>query len=56
MQKLLKQGKSFTVRLKVPEGETEFTDLVYGTIKVQNKDLDDLSLQDQMDRQHIILW
>jgi|TARA_B100001093_G_scaffold509979_1_gene574996 glutamyl-tRNA synthetase len=40
-QKLLKQGKSFTVRLKVPEGETEFTDLVYGTIKVQNKDLDD---------------
>ena len=41
VQKLLKQGKSFTVRLKVPEGETEFTDLVYGTIKVQNKDLDD---------------
>jgi len=38
---LLNQGKSFTVRLKVPEGETEFTDLVYGTINVQNKDLDD---------------
>ena len=41
VKELLNQGKSFTVRLKVPEGETEFTDLVYGTIKVQNKDLDD---------------
>jgi len=40
-QKMLSDGKSFTVRLKIPEGETEFTDLVYGTIKVQNKDLDD---------------
>ena len=39
--KMLKDGKSFTIRLKIPEGETEFTDLVYGTIKVQNKDLDD---------------
>ena len=43
-QELLNEKKSFTVRLKVPEGETEFTDLVYGTIKVQNKDLDDLIL------------
>ena len=41
VQELLNLGKSFTVRLKVPKGETEFTDLVYGTIKVQNKDLDD---------------
>ncbi len=41
VQELLDLGKSFTVRLKVPKGETEFTDLVYGTIKVQNKDLDD---------------
>ena len=40
-QELLNEKKSFTVRLKVPKGETEFTDLVYGTIKVQNKDLDD---------------
>ena len=40
-QKMLSEGKSFTVRLKIPEGETEFTDLVYGNIKVQNKDLDD---------------
>ena len=41
VQKLLNQGKLFTVRLKVPEGETKFTDLVYGTINIQNKDLDD---------------
>ena len=27
--------------MKVPDGETIFTDLVYGTITVQNKDLDD---------------
>ena len=29
VQELLDLGKSFTVRLKVPKGETEFTDLVY---------------------------
>jgi glutamyl-tRNA synthetase len=40
-EELISEGKSFTVRLKVPAGETVFTDLVYGTIKIQNKDLDD---------------
>ena len=40
-KELIEQGKSFTVRIKVPEGETQFDDLVYGSIKVQNKDLDD---------------
>jgi glutamyl-tRNA synthetase len=40
-EELINQGKSFTIRLKVPAGETVFTDLVYGTIKIQNKDLDD---------------
>ena len=40
-KELIKEGKSFTVRIKVPDGETEFNDLVYGSIKVQNKDLDD---------------
>ena len=40
-EKLISEGKSFTVRLKVPDGETIFNDLVYGTIKIQNKDLDD---------------
>ena len=40
-EELINEGKSFTIRLKVPAGETVFTDLVYGTIKIQNKDLDD---------------
>ena len=40
-QKLIDEGKDFTVRLKIPEGITEFSDLVYGTIKVDNKELDD---------------
>ncbi len=40
-QELIDQGKPFTVRLKIPEGTTEFDDLVYGNIKVNNDDLDD---------------
>ena len=33
-QELIDQGKPFTVRLKIPDGVTEFDDLVYGNIKV----------------------
>ena len=40
-QDLVDQGKPFTVRLKIPDGITEFDDLVYGNIKVNNNDLDD---------------
>ena len=40
-QTLIDEGKAFTVRLKIPNGITEFSDLVYGTIKVDNKELDD---------------
>ena len=40
-QELVNQGKPFTVRLKIPDGVTEFDDLVYGKIKVNNSDLDD---------------
>ena len=40
-QALIDEGRSFTVRLKIPDGVTEFSDLVYGTIKVDNKELDD---------------
>jgi glutamyl-tRNA synthetase len=40
-QVLIDEGKSSTVRLKIPDGITEFTDLVYGNIKVNNKELDD---------------
>ena len=37
----LNQGKSFTIRIKLEEGHTEFKDLVYGAIKINNKELDD---------------
>ena len=37
----LNQGKSFTIRIKLEEGHTEFNDLVYGAIKINNKELDD---------------
>ncbi len=40
-QELVDQGKPFTVRLKIPDGTTEFDDLVYGNIKINNSDLDD---------------
>ena len=40
-QALIDEDKSFTVRLKIPDGITEFIDLVYGAIKVNNKELDD---------------
>ena len=40
-QELVDQGKPFTVRLKIPDGTTEFDDLVYGNIKVNNSDVDD---------------
>ncbi|MBC8345558.1 MAG: glutamate--tRNA ligase [Candidatus Marinimicrobia bacterium] len=37
----LNQGSSFTLRLKIPEGETNYTDLIYGNIRVDHKELDD---------------
>ena len=37
----LNQGKSFTIRIKLEEGHTAFNDLVYGPIKINNKELDD---------------
>ena len=37
----LNQGKSFTIRIKLEEGYTEYKDLVYGAIKINNKELDD---------------
>ena len=38
---LLKKGVKPAVRLKVPEGETSFTDIIRGEIKFKNEDLDD---------------
>lgn len=38
---LLEKGVKPVVRLKVPEGETSFTDIIRGEIKFKNEDLDD---------------
>ena len=37
----LNRGESFTVRLKVPDGETSYTDHIYGPITVENSEIDD---------------
>lgn len=37
----LEAGVSHVVRLKVPPGETEFTDLIRGQVKIKNADIDD---------------
>lgn len=36
-----REGKPFVVRLKLPEGETNFKDQVYGEIRVNHSQLDD---------------
>ncbi len=38
----IKKGVPKAIRLLVPEGETVFSDLVYGELKKENKELDDL--------------
>ncbi len=38
----IKKGEPRAIRLLVPEGETVFSDLVYGELKKENKELDDL--------------
>lgn len=37
----LNRGEAFTVRLKIPGGETSYSDLIYGSITVQNSEIDD---------------
>ncbi len=41
IEQKLAAGEQHVIRLKVPEGETTFTDLVYGTITTPNNTLDD---------------
>ena len=41
----LNNAEPFSIRIKIPDGETSFTDMVYGEIKVNNKDLDDFIIQ-----------
>ncbi|KAJ3413090.1 Glutamyl-tRNA synthetase [Chytridiales sp. JEL 0842] len=37
----LDSGTPYTIRMKVPEGKTSFTDLVYGQMEFSNRTLDD---------------
>ncbi|MEZ5358365.1 MAG: glutamate--tRNA ligase [Candidatus Zixiibacteriota bacterium] len=41
IQKKIDAGEKFVVRVKVPEGETRYTDLVYGEMVRQNVDIED---------------
>ncbi|MEE9442450.1 MAG: glutamate--tRNA ligase [candidate division Zixibacteria bacterium] len=41
IDKNLNQDKLFVIRIKVPEGETKYDDLVYGEMVRQNKDIED---------------
>ena len=41
VQAKIDNGKSFSVRILVPEGYTEFDDSIYGNIRVNNKEIDD---------------
>ncbi|MBN4081487.1 glutamate--tRNA ligase, partial [Caldithrix abyssi] len=41
IKRRLNQSQSFTLRLRVPEGETVYRDLIYGDIHVNHKEVDD---------------
>ena len=42
VQKRLDAGRKFTVRLKIPDGETTFQDMVSGTLTRRNEEIEDL--------------
>ena len=44
VENLRKAGNSFSVRLKVPEGATSFTDLIRGQVTVEHAEIDDFIL------------
>jgi len=43
-RRLTQQGKSFVVRFKIPEGTTEYDDLVHGKVDFSNETIDDFIL------------
>jgi len=45
IKKKLNNAELYCIRIKIPEGETSFNDGVYGSIKVNNKDIDDFIIQ-----------
>ena len=40
----IKQGKPYVIRQRIPEGKTSFVDAIYGTIEVDNSELEDMIL------------
>lgn len=44
VKKYLAEGKSYAIRFKVPEGVTEFEDIVHGKTSFKNSDIDDFVL------------
>lgn len=41
VQQKIENGEQYSVRIKVPEGTTSFTDNIYGKIEVNNREIDD---------------
>jgi glutamyl-tRNA synthetase len=41
VNKFLKEGKPYSVRFLVPDGVTEFNDIIHGSTSVQNSEIDD---------------
>lgn len=42
VEKRISEGMPYALRLKVPDGETAFNDMVYGRLARQNQDIEDL--------------
>lgn len=41
VEERIANGEEYSVRIKVPEGQTSFSDKIYGDIKIENSELDD---------------
>lgn len=41
VEKKIEVGESYVIRLKIPEGETEFEDMIRGKVKFSNEQIDD---------------
>ena len=44
IERNLAEGKPYVIRQKIPEGKTSFVDAIYGTIEVDNSELEDMIL------------
>jgi len=44
IEKLIKEGKTKTIRFYVPEGETKFKDIIHGEIVFKNQEIEDFIL------------